>query len=131
MAAGKVSFICRKALETFLHDRSVFWSDYGSLVINTYDLTFQNTVHIFHCAEVAAHAAGIFFFRFCLGTVASGFFRIDGQTEHFLPVQILPGSAHLTVPVGCAFDPFGNVGGMGSDFGSNDPFFYIIYVRES
>ena len=103
----------------------------GSLVIDTYDLTFQDTVHILYSTEVAAHAAGVFFFRFCLGTVASGFFRIDGQTEHFLPVQILPGSAHLTVPVGCAFDPFGNVGGMSSDLGSNDPFFYIIYVRES
>ena len=130
MAAGKVSFICRKALETFLHDRSVFWSDYGSLVINTYDLTFQNTVHIFHCAEVAAHAAGIFFFRFCLGTVASGFFRINGQAEHFFPVQIFPCSAHLTVPVGGAFDPFGNVSGVSSDLRSDNSFFYIVNVRK-
>ena len=129
-AAGKVSLDYAKKFWDFFCMTGLI-SGQGSFVIDAYDLAFQDTVHVFYRTEVAAHAAGVFFFRLCLSAVASGFFRIDGQAEHFLPVQIFPGSAHLTIPVGCAFDPFGNVGGMSGDLGSNDPFFYIIYVRKS
>ena len=73
--------------------------DRRSFVVNADDFSVQNTVHVLYCTEVAAHAAGIFLFRFCLGSVTSGFFRINGQAEHFLPVQLLPGGAHGLVPV--------------------------------
>ena len=102
-----------------------------SLVIDADNFPFQNPVHIFYSTEVSAHTAGIFFFRFGLCPVASGFFRVHTEPEHFFPVQPFSSRAHGIIPVRSPMDSFGNVRSMGRYFRSDNPFFYVLFVRQT
>ena len=51
--------------------------------------------------------------------------------EHGLPIHPVAGLRHLIVQVSGVWDPFGNVGSMGSNTGGNDPLLDISGIWQT
>ena len=72
-------------------------------------------------AHLATHGAGAFTFRFTRFVIAAGFFRVDGQGNHLVEVDVDAGFAHGVIPFLSARDALDQVGSVGCDAGSMMP----------
>ena len=52
-----------------------------------------------HGAHFAAHGAAVLVLGCGFGTVTAGFFTVDGQFKHRVPIEICPGLAHTIIPL--------------------------------
>ena len=124
LARTNVRCIWRIPMKTVCFDR-----DYSSkmLTISPSRMRFV----IFHCTEIATHAAGILLFGLRLGSVAACLFGVHAQTEHFLPIQTLSCFAHFVVPICRVGDSLCDIGCVCRNLRRNDAFLYICRIGQA
>ena len=99
-----------------------------SILQNINIFPIQCFIHASDSTEFPAHRTGIFVF-WC--TVIADLFRcfwINGAFPLFFPVESSSCVTHGIIQISCMGNLFRNICGMGSDTGSDDALFDIVYI---